>query len=334
MYAVNAGRTRRVFSVAPPAYDAHLPGANPQYTASAGPPPVPSNIPPNDRTPLLSQQESSDNREPQQPQAKWAALIVFFFFVFVIIITHVSAPTEEALDPAARERLRRQWDREIGGHEQMRRAWSEEVAQHEAIRAGWETERAELIAMREQLVRDRERWVGACDEGKREERKRAEEEADRVRAGFDWADLKSDQRCLRHGTREYSARITNVPRTYDPVQACTETAVEIQGSKIPSPNQCEDRGCSGVFGHWAFPSEPSCMTYFGDVADTGCTSTGSRRRRAEARLWSLQSGDDWRDMCFTTPVDFREMHFDGPDMCEHRGLYGVWGMWEFEDRNC
>ncbi|KAJ7905915.1 hypothetical protein B0H13DRAFT_731197 [Mycena leptocephala] len=118
------------------------------------------------------------------------------------------------------------------------------------------------------------------------------------------------------------------------VQVCSETAIEIHGVKIASPNQCEDKGSDGVFGHWNVNSEPSCVTYFGDFADKGCTSEGSRRRRFESRLWNLQSGDDWREMCTTTPADFRQMHFEGPDMCEYRGLFGVWGMWELEDSGC
>ncbi|KAJ7837870.1 hypothetical protein B0H14DRAFT_2362023 [Mycena olivaceomarginata] len=157
----------------------------------------------------------------------------------------------------------------------------------------------------------------------------------RVRERFYWADLKADQRCLRYGTRVYSARLANVPRQYDPVEACTETAIEINGQKILSPHQCEDRGPSGVFGHWTVNySEPTCVTYFTGFADKGCISPGSGRRRSESRLWNLQSGDDWRDMCSTTPADFLQMHFERPDICEHRGIYGVWGMWEFEDPQC
>jgi hypothetical protein len=37
----------------------------------------------------------------------------------------------------------------------------------------------------------------------------------------------------------------------------------------------------------------------------------------ESRLWNLQGGDDWRDMCSTTPADFRGLHFEGPDSCEN-----------------
>ncbi|KAJ7602241.1 hypothetical protein DFH06DRAFT_1208558 [Mycena polygramma] len=191
----------------------------------------------------------------------------------------------------------------------------------------WDNERQNLIAMREQLVRDREQfaydreqWIHDREMDKRE---------DRVRAGLYWGDLKSEKRCLRYDTREYSA-----PLLYNTAQACTDMPVEIHGVKISRPDQCDDKGSSGVFGHWTVNSEPACVTYFGEITEQGCTSPGSGRKRFEARLWNLQPGDDWREMCATTPADFRRMHFDGPDMCEHHGLFGVWGMWELKDRTC
>jgi hypothetical protein len=159
------------------------------------------------------------------------------FFLFILGIIWMSRPVETALDPAARERVRHEWDGEIRGHEQIRRAWNKEVAAHETIRVGWDNERQELIAMHEQLVRDREQWMRDREEEKREERRRKKEEDARSRARFYWADLKSEQRCLHYGTREYTARLFN----NNQVQVCSETAIEIHGVKIASPNQCEDK---------------------------------------------------------------------------------------------
>ncbi|KAF7344412.1 hypothetical protein MSAN_01922400 [Mycena sanguinolenta] len=170
---------------------------------------------------------------------------------------------EEALDPVARDRKRQEWDREVKNHEAMRQAWSVELADHEAIRVGWEAERQEIITMREQLVHDKEEWVRHREDEKHEEERRRQEEEDRIRAGFAWDGLRGDQRCLQHGMRRYTAQLANVPREYDPVKACTETAIEIHGVKIPSPDRCEDRGCAGVFGHWIVNySEPACVTHF------------------------------------------------------------------------
>ncbi|KAJ6495408.1 hypothetical protein C8R45DRAFT_823998, partial [Mycena sanguinolenta] len=219
--------------------------------------------------------------------------------------------------------------------EAMRQAWSVELADHEAIRVSWEAERQEIIAMREQLVHDKEEWVRHRDEEKHEEERRRREEEDRTRAGFAWDGIKGDQRCLQHGMRRYTAQLANVPREYDPVKACTETAIEIHGVKILRPDKCEDRGCAGVFGHWIVDdSEPACVTHFDFFKDKGCYTPGSGKRRIESHLENLQAGDDWRDMCSTTPADFRHLHFAGPDVCENWGKYGVWGIWDIDDAGC
>ncbi|KAJ7739494.1 hypothetical protein B0H14DRAFT_2990811 [Mycena olivaceomarginata] len=171
----------------------------------------------------------------------------------------------------------------------------------------------ELIAMREQLVRDREDWK----EEKRGEARRKE-------------------RGTGPHSSQYTARVANVPRQYDPVQACKETAIEINGVKILNPAQCEDRGCSGVIGHWMVP-DPSCVTHFDGFADKGCTGPGSGRRLIESRLWNLQGGDDWRDMCSTTPAGFPR---NCPSVRKNeliirvQGIRGVWGTWNIEDREC
>ncbi|KAJ6563585.1 hypothetical protein DFH09DRAFT_1035185 [Mycena vulgaris] len=322
-------------SGAPPAYDAPAgsyaapwPSANYRQAGAI-----------DDRTPRLPQPPTASNLNDK---TKWDIFPVYLLFISLLLVGVISEwkRSEDALDPATRDRLRREWDKEVRAHEKTRQAWNSEVAAHETLRVGWENERREnerreILAMREQLVRDREIWAHECEQEKREEASRKRDEADRVRAAFYWDGLRMEQRCLRHGARQYSARIYNVPRGYDPLQACTETSVEIHGLKIPTPTQCEDRGCGGVFGHWTVDySEPTCKTHFENFKDKGCNSSGSGRRRIESRLENLQSGDDWRDMCSTTPADFRHLHFESPEMCEHRGIYGVWGIWMIEDQEC
>ncbi|KAK7044507.1 hypothetical protein R3P38DRAFT_2879177 [Favolaschia claudopus] len=265
-------------------------------------------------------------------------MLYLTFLVFMALQVYfwikATGTVEDALDPATRDRIRRDWAKETRAHETIRQEWSMELADHERIRVGWESERQELIAMREQLVRDKEEWMREREDEKGAEERRKREEEDRTRAQFAWEDLKGNQGCLQYRTKRYTARLANVPREYDPVKACTETSVEIHGVKIPSPHQCEDRGCGGVFGHWIVDSEPTCTTHFDHFNDKGCMTAGSRRRRFESHLENLQSGDNWRDMCSTTPANFRNMHFGGPDTCEDWGKYGIWGLWNVEDENC
>ncbi|KAJ7147918.1 hypothetical protein C8R43DRAFT_525590 [Mycena crocata] len=277
-----------------------------------------------------------DRKSESTKDLDFYGCMVIMLFVSMVIMG-VRFISNSAGNRTVQNRIRQEWDTEVRGHEEIRRAWTSEVAAQQAVRVGWENERQELIDMRRQLVLDREKWAQECQESKHEEERQRREKNDRVRAGFAWDDLKAEQHCLRHGTRLYSARLTNVPREYNPIQACTETAIEIHGSKLPKPVRCEDRGCSGVYGHWTVDfSEPTCITYFNNFENKGCTSVGSGRRRIESRLENLRLENlhDWRDMCSTTPADFRKLHFDGPEICEHRGIYGVWGSWQIEDGAC
>ncbi|KAJ7731765.1 hypothetical protein B0H16DRAFT_199834 [Mycena metata] len=224
-----------------------------------------------------------------------------------------------------------EWDREIQAHEALRAEWDKETQAHEALRADWARKRDDVEALRADLQRQQAEWKHQ----RAAEKRRKEDELERVRAGFQWEDLTPDQRCLRHNARGYTARLANVPRSYDPVQACEETVIRIPGVAIEGrPLKCEDRGCSGVFGHWIAESgESICATYFKNFHDKGCTSPGSHRRRIQSRLENVQIGDDWRKMCSTTPATFRHQHFPKPDTCDI-GIFGVWGVWEIKDNKC
>jgi hypothetical protein len=188
----------------------------------------------------------------------WEKYALYLTLIALIGITLFSEfrHTEAALDPAARERLRHEWDKEIQAHERIRGAWMKEVAEHDIIRVGWENERQEI-------VREKEQWAKARED----EERRKEEEKERMRAGFYWADLQADQRCFRYGTRQYTARVSNVPREYDPVQACKETQIEINGLRFVTPDMCEDRVSSC--------STPTCPNSSFTRAATVSSVTGS-----------------------------------------------------------
>ncbi|KAJ7441577.1 hypothetical protein FB451DRAFT_1298652 [Mycena latifolia] len=307
----------RITPNAPPAYHAHPWGYSGHVTDARQSSRV--NIP-SERQPLLAQPITVDVSPPTQKNCEKYALYLIIITLIGITLFSEFRHTETALDPAARDRLRHEWHKEIQAHERIRTAWVKEVAEHDVIRMGWENEHQEI-------VREKEEWAKARED---EERRK-----ERMKAGFYWADLQADQRCFRHGTRQYTARVSNVPREYDPVQACKETPIEINGLKFVTPDMCEDRGCNGVFGHWVVShNEPTCTTYFRDFKDKGCTPPATRRRRVESHLENLHPEDDWRLMCSTTPADFWYLHFDTPHMCENWGKYGIWGIWEIDDSRC
>jgi chromosome segregation ATPase len=124
---------------------------------------------------------------------------------------------------------------------QVERRQKEEVEwdkAHEALRADWARKRDDVEALRADLQREKAEW----ERQRAAEKRRREEEHARARAEFRWEDLTPNQRCLRHNARGYTARLANVPRSYDPVQACMETAIKIPGVKIKGrPLKCDDR---------------------------------------------------------------------------------------------
>ncbi|KAJ7869485.1 hypothetical protein B0H14DRAFT_2727335, partial [Mycena olivaceomarginata] len=257
---------------APPAYHAHPWGYSGHVTDARQSSRVDI---PSERQPLLAQPIAVDVSPPTQKNCEKYALYEYLIIIALIGITLFSEfrHTETALDPAARDRLRHEWDKEIQAHVRIRSAWVKEVAEHDVIRMGWENEHQEI-------VREKEEWATARED---EERRK-----ERMKAGFYWADLQADQRCFRHGTRQYTARVSNVPREYDPVQACKETPIEINGLKFVTSGYVHN--------------EPTCTTYFRDFKDKGCTPPATRRRVCTNFLHPKL--DDWRLMCSRTPADF------------------------------
>ncbi|KAG1729263.1 hypothetical protein EDB19DRAFT_125440 [Suillus lakei] len=148
-----------------------------------------------------------------------------------------------------------------------------------------------------------------------------------------WVDLESHT-CTTYATREYTARLGNVPSNYDRrLEACMTKPVQIHGIEH-TPKWCKDHGSNNVIGHWEIEQQqPDCASYWNWYKDLGCVSPGSGQRRIEHYLENLPPGGDWKEFCATTPASFLGMHFTGAQSCfERRG--GVYGHWVFDDENC
>jgi len=190
------------------------------------------------------------------------------------------------------------------------------------VREEW---RRELLVMDE----TRSRW-------RREKEAREKEEEDRRRAHLYWSDLEGNDRCISFSTREYTAQLRNLSPGLDRLQACLATPITIHGATLDNPDWCGDRDRGGrVIGHWVVRSnETLCSTFWSRFKDNGCVAEMSGRRRYHTFLEGLREGDDWREMCATTPFGFHQMHFDGPTYCADWGKHGIWGIWEVDDSDC
>ncbi|TDL29226.1 hypothetical protein BD410DRAFT_9741 [Rickenella mellea] len=144
-------------------------------------------------------------------------------------------------------------------------------------------------------------------------------------------------RCVEYGIREYTAHLLDIPSTYDRRKGCEYTPVTINGFSLETPTYCDDKGWwSGVFGHWHLDNQTICTPYWASpLEDVGCTGEGSGKHRLQARLWNLQSGDDWDHMCATTPVIIHGVEYPSPTSCHDWGIiYGMYGIWDVDDPNC
>ncbi|OAX35924.1 hypothetical protein K503DRAFT_802439 [Rhizopogon vinicolor AM-OR11-026] len=217
-----------------------------------------------------------------------------------------------------------------------------ENQEKEARRAQWATEVEEHERNMSEVIRRenqekearRAQWAREVEQHNRdiEERQRREKE-EHQRLNIHWTDPESHP-CITYGTREYTARLVNVPGDYNRrVEACMAIPIQIHGVEYKA-NWCEDHGPSNLIGHWKVDQhEPECTSYWDSYKDLGCASHGSGQRRIEHYLANVPSGGDWDEFCATTPASFRGMHFMGAQLCFHKNL-GMYGQWVIGDESC
>ena len=116
----------------------------------------------------------------------------------------------------------------------MRNAWNSE-------REGWNSERNAIVVERETWQKERENHNSEREEWRKEradEYNRQHQEEEEKRALIVWQDLKPSARCLRYGTREYSATLAHIPLGLDPLKECWKKSIDIHGRQV-LPSRCD-----------------------------------------------------------------------------------------------
>ncbi|KIJ95960.1 hypothetical protein K443DRAFT_682652 [Laccaria amethystina LaAM-08-1] len=154
-------------------------------------------------------------------------------------------------------------------------------------------------------------------------------------AGTHWEGLTVNGGCSAFRARKYTAELINVPFGDNPAVVCGQAELIIHGLTL-LPTYCTIGGKGDrVWGTWIVDDEPSCGTWWDEVNDMGCTPQGSGKRRIEMKLFNYNSKiDDWSDMCRTTPLEYKGVHYDGPMSCENQGGQNVIGSWFIADHDC
>lgn len=127
--------------------------------------------------------------------------------------------------------LHERWSREQLEHERRRREDEEEDHRQDEDRKRKRKDEDEKHRKQEQKRREDEARA------REEDRRREKEERDKLR--LFWDEPQRHSRCAAFGKREYTATLQNLAPGYDWYLACTETAIEINGRVLQSPNRCE-----------------------------------------------------------------------------------------------
>ncbi|KAG2156887.1 uncharacterized protein EDB93DRAFT_874224 [Suillus bovinus] len=259
------------------------------------------------------------------------------------VLERIDTKKRWLLEDNDRIHLREQWLTEVEEHQRdveerqrreeqdkilLREKWSREVEEHQR-----DLEERQRREERDRILL-REKWSREVEEHERKvEERRKREEEERLKLNMFWTDLASHT-CTTYATREYTARLVNVPSYYNRrVEACMATPVKIHGLEY-MPKWCDDHGPNNVIGHWEVDQhEPDCASYWLWYKDFGCISPGSGQRRIEHYLENLPSGADWKEFCATTPASFLGMHFMGAEFCFQKD-YGTYGHWILDDESC
>ncbi|KIM46331.1 hypothetical protein M413DRAFT_441414 [Hebeloma cylindrosporum] len=149
-----------------------------------------------------------------------------------------------------------------------------------------------------------------------------------------WDKPQAGAHCHGFGTREYAAKLRNVPFYANGMRICEETEVSIHGVVLPRPTRCERRWpFGGIDGYWVVDfDEPNCLASWGKIRDKGCVSQGSRR--FQSRLWGIKNGEDWMTLCSTAPADIAGKVIEKPTFCDDQGIWGIYGIWDLDDPSC
>ena len=126
-------------------------------------------------------------------------------------------------------------------HDKIRREWEVEERNHQALRDAWNSERRAMVVERTTWQKEREAAAAEREQWKKEQvdhENRQRQEEEEKRASIVWENLTPSSKCLRYGTREYSATLTHVPIGMDPMKECWQKTIDIHGRQMP-PSRCD-----------------------------------------------------------------------------------------------
>ncbi|RPD66991.1 hypothetical protein L226DRAFT_565756 [Lentinus tigrinus ALCF2SS1-7] len=271
--------------------------------------------------PLLSKRVSKRRRNLRRLCVVLGSVLLVIFILQNLSL--LSCPLDN-VSASVKRAKHREWKTEIKAHGIRVDEWARERQLHEQEVHQWEDERAEW-------QEERRKWE---EERRNEERHR--KEVERMRQGVYWTPPIGDPHCSTYRTRVYRAILKDIPSDLNWLEVCNDMPITIQGRPVDRPNGCERNDRGEVQAWWLVNwSEPSCVPYWDTIHYKECTPGKPGFGRYQARLWGINHGDDWENMCKTTPAQIGGRDFGHPTTCDNRGgLHGMVGIWDVPQRGC
>ncbi|KAF9449185.1 hypothetical protein P691DRAFT_667989 [Macrolepiota fuliginosa MF-IS2] len=272
---------------------------------------------------------------------KPAFLVSIMIIGLLVGYNYASAAANRIYDPAERDKIRREWDREGSAH---RQAINKLLHERNEMKQEWDVEHSKLLELRGEMKQEQQFWENQRHQWNKErsrweqEREKWEgEKFERERKLVQWGDLQKDQACERYGTARYQAVLEYTPPGWDQHTACKVAPIEIHQREVLA-NECHYNG-NQMVGVWNIGfDEPSCKPWWRDTKDHGCTSRGSGLHRYEAHLEGYLERNEfkagWAEMCNTTPHTMFGHTFNSPTECAYWPKIGVYGFWDVPDWWC
>lgn len=279
----------------------------------------------------------------KEPSLSNGSVALCLVLIFLSVISSVSLDRiyNDILYPNVRDDIRMRWNIEEVRHQRAMEHAHDQEQQWKVMEQKWKVEMDEWSEKKAGWRREEEEWDRKWNEMERRAREEAErvekEKRERERMHIYWEDIQGEENCIAHRTKRYSARLANLRNGVDALDACKATPLTIHGVTYDSPVHCEDRRSygGGIHGQWVDNDEPFCSTFWEYFKIKDCLAPGSGLRRVESPLGNLRSGDNWQDMCYSTPATLFGRSYNGPTAgCVDWGKYGHWGIWDVPDENC
>lgn len=214
---------------------------------------------PNENEPLLGTcgalPPKSQANSVRNGALKYGVSIILTLFLIIGLETGYIYGTMDSVniyDPGERTRIREGWQNEYAAYTQN---ITRLTTERDTMKSDWKIEHNRLLALREDIAQEHQKWDEERQQWEEERRKREEDERDRKheedeqerqRKLIQWGVLRKEEECVGYGTARYQAHLEYSPPGWDTYAVCQETPMHIHGRDV-LPTECRHAASAPPF---------------------------------------------------------------------------------------